>query len=124
MTVQFIRTGYQARYASGDIVTFPPSTEDSLIAGGWAITSAAVPNTNLAGSYRSGRAVIPAGQSTTTVVNPLVNAATSITAAISQSSADGTLTSIVRTIPSAGSFQIVGNGNATAAVQVAWDIGS
>ena len=121
MTIQFVRSGYQGTYQAGNIATLPPDTESALILGGWAINSAAVPNSSTAGSYRSGRAIIPAGSSSVVVTNPLVNAASSVTAAIAQAA---TLTSISRILPAAGSFTITGNANATAAVVVAWDLGN
>lgn len=124
MTIQFVRSGYQGTYQAGNIATLPPDTESALILGGWAINSAAVPNSSTAGSYRSGRAIIPAGSSSVVVTNPLVNAASSVTAAIAQAANDATLTSISRILPAAGSFTITGNANATAAVVVAWDLGN
>jgi hypothetical protein len=124
MTVRFLQPYSGNAYPAGSIATLPASTEEALITARIAENSTAVPTVNVSGSYRSGRAVVAAGQSTTTVQNPLVNASTSVNCQIAQSVADATFNTILRVVPSAGSFQIIGNANATAAVQVAWDIGS
>ncbi len=110
-------------YISGQIVELPKSTEDTLIAAGQATTSAGPPTT---GAFTTlapgGAAAIAAGQSSIVITNALVTAQSLIYAVISQAAADGTLTSIQRVLPAAGSFTIYGNANATATVTVDWAI--
>lgn len=66
----------------------------------------------------TGRSAFAAAASSLTITNSLVSA-TSIVWAVLQT-ADGTLTSILRVVPAAGSFTITGNAAATAATNVGW----
>lgn len=60
-----------------------------------------------------GRAAFAAAASAVTITNSLVTA--SSTVLVSLSAADATLTSILRTVPGAGSFTVTGNAAATGA---------
>jgi hypothetical protein len=109
-------------YPAGQVAQFEKSTEDSLVAqrlataGGTITTGAATANQN------QGRASIAAGQSSVVITNNLVNTSSVIECTLAQGTADTTLTSIVRVVPSAGSFQAFGNANATAAVIFDWKL--
>lgn len=69
---------------------------------------------------QSGRVAIAAAASSVVVTNTLVTATSRIFAVLQTS--DATLTQILRVVPAAGSFTIVGNVAATAAVNVAWKL--
>lgn len=109
-------------YPAGQIAQFEASTEQSLVAqrlatqGGTITSGAATANQN------QGRASIAAAASSVVITNNLVNANSVLEAVIAQGSADGTLTSVVRVVPAAGSFTIFGNAAATAAVVVDWKL--
>lgn len=111
--------GYQA----GTIVELPKSVEDSLVAAGQATVSAGPPTPGAVTTTMPGGAcAIAAGQSSVVITNPTVTAQSSIYAVVAQAAADTTLTQIVRVVPAAGSFTIVGNANATATTVVDWAI--
>lgn len=109
--------------AAGAITAFPASTEAALIAQGIAANSAAAPST---GAYTTaefaGRASIAAAGASVVITNPNVNANTKIWAAINQAAIDTTMTFVARIVPAAGSFTLVGNAAATAAVTIDWAI--
>lgn len=110
-------------YAAGTVAEFPKPTEDALIAQKFATTSAAKPTAGAVTTTQlSGKAAIATGASSVVITNALVNTTSKITAQISQSSADATLTSILRVIPAAGSFTITGNAAATADTEVQWNV--
>jgi hypothetical protein len=73
------------------------------------------------GVARSGAATIPIGASVIAVADPNITANSVVLAQYTGAAADATLTSILRVTLTAGTrFTIVGNANATAAVQVSW----
>jgi len=110
-------------YASGTIVEFPKPTEDALIAQKYAVTSSSKPTAGAVTSDQlSGKAAIAAGAASVVVTNAKINVTSKITAQVSQSAADATLTSILRVTPAAGSFTITGNANATADTEVQWKV--
>ncbi len=123
MTIRLTQT-YMGELPPGHVATFPPSVEADLIASRYAVDApgAVVTAGNQFVPYLSGRVGIAAGQSTVTIRNPQITAASTVNAAISQAAADATLTSIVRTTCAAGSATITGNANATAVVTVAFQI--
>ncbi len=69
-----------------------------------------------------GRVAIAAGSGSVVVTNSHVTAQSMIVAHIDQTAADGTLTQIVRIVPAAGTFAVYGNGSATAAVSVRFEV--
>jgi hypothetical protein len=109
--------------AAGTIATLPASTEQAIVAQGLGSVSAAVPT---AGAFTTsatrGYATIAAAAASVVITNPNVDATSIVGARVAQTTADGTLTSIVRVVPAAGSFTIFGNAAATAATVVSWDI--
>lgn len=110
-------------YASGTIAHFPKSTEDALVAQGYGTATTSKPTAGaVTTNQMSGKAAIAAGAASVVVTHAQVVANSKITAQVSQSSADATLTSILRVTPAAGSFTITGNANATADTEVQWTI--
>jgi hypothetical protein len=110
-------------YAAGTVCEFPSSTETALIAQKFAVTSAAKPTAGAVTTNQLvGKASIAAGAASVVVTQAQVNSTSKIVAQVSQSAADGTLTSILRVTPAAGSFTITGNANATADTEVAWEV--
>jgi hypothetical protein len=109
--------------AAGTVVNLPASTESAIVAQGLGSVSAAVPT---AGAFTTaataGFAAIAAGASSVVVTNPNVTASTVVDARVAQTTADTTLTSVLRVVPANGSFTIFGNANATAATVVSWTI--
>jgi len=111
-------------YAAGTVVNLPSSTESSLIAQNFAVASTAASTTSgaVTANVTSGKAAVAAGASSVVITNTLVDANSKIWAAVSQSTADTTFTSVLRIVPAAGSFTIFGPANATAATLVDWAI--
>lgn len=110
-------------YAAGTVAEFAKPTEDALIAQKFATTSSSKPTAGAVTTNQlNGKASIAAAATSVVVTNALVNTTSKITAQISQSAADSTLTSILRVIPAAGSFTITGNAAATADTEVQWNI--
>lgn len=121
MTVALTRA-YGA-YPAGAIVSLPASTEAAIIAQNIGTASAAAVTAGaITSNEHSGRLGIAAGTLSTVVTNPNVNPGTKIEAVINQAAADGTLTSIMRVVPGNGQFTVYGNANATAVVQVDWQL--
>lgn len=119
-----LNRGYMGLIA-GTVVGLSSNIESNLIASGMASANASKANiTPGAVTYNGiqGTVAIPAGQSSVTITNALIDANTKIMANIAQAAADGTLTSLPRIVPAAGSVTIYGNANATAAVVVDWSI--
>jgi hypothetical protein len=109
----------------GTIVGLSTNIEANLIAAGYASANASKANItpgNVAYDGIQGTVAIPAGQASVTITNPNIDANTKVIANIAQAAADGTLTSLPRIVPAAGSVTIYGNANATAAVVVDWSI--
>lgn len=69
------------------------------------------PGGNVTIDHASGKAAFAAGSATCTVTNNLVTAASTVIPVLQE--ADGTLTSILRCVPGAGSFVVTGNAAAT-----------
>lgn len=69
---------------------------------------------------RVGRVAIAIGAASVVVTNKLVTSSSVITAVLQSN--DATLTQLLRVVPGSGSFTITGNGNATAATNVAWSL--
>jgi hypothetical protein len=119
-----LNRGYMGLIA-GTVVGLSSNIEANLIASGQASANASKANiTPGAITYNGiqGSVAIPAGQSSVTITNALIDANTKVMANIAQAAADGTLTSLVRIVPAAGSVTIYGNANATAATVVDWSI--
>lgn len=111
-------------YAAGTVANFPTSTEAALIANGFATASTKASTTTgaVTANVTSGTVAVAAGSSSLVVTNALVDANSKIWAAVAQSTADTTFTSVVRIVPAAGSFTIFGPANATATTLVDWAI--
>lgn len=77
---------------------------------------------NVTISAARGRVAIAAGQSSVTVTASRATAQSVVAARIDQSTADTTLTSVVRVSVANGSFTIYGNASATATVPVRFAI--
>lgn len=119
MTVQFNRP--YLGYIAGQIATLDSATETALVQQGLAVFSVAAQTPGAVTVNASkGRAVIAAAATSVVVTNSFCAPESTVLAIISQAAADGTLTSIVRCTPAAGSFTITGNAASTAAVQVDW----
>lgn len=73
---------------------------------------------NVTNNSPRGRVAIAIGASTVVVTNNTVTATSTVLAVINQAATDATLTQILRVNAGAGTFTIVGNANATAAVVV------
>lgn len=107
----------------GAVAVFPTSTEAALVAQGLASVSAAVPTVGAQTIAASrGFAAIAIGASSVVITNPYVDATSVVQATVAQTTADATLTSVLRVVPAAGSFTIFGNANATAATVVSWEV--
>lgn len=110
-----------AGYPSGTVAVLPKETEDALIAQGLAVSSAAAPTTGAQTvNILRGRAAIAAGASSVVITCPQCTASSIVFATVAQTTADGTLTSVLRVTPAAGSFTINGNANATATTVINW----
>lgn len=126
VTISSLRP-YQG-YAAGSVVDLPAELEAALIAQGLAVnggtlTSGAQSPTvtgNQSIPILSGIVVIPAAGTSVTVNNATITATSKAVAAISQASADATLTSLVRVNCTAGVLTITGNAASTAAVRVSY----
>lgn len=115
-------------FAAGSVVEFPAELEAALVAqklatSGGTLTTGAQSSTVAVTPWvpvASGFVSIAAAASSLVVSNPAITSQSKAFAAISQSAADGTLTSIVRVFCQNGSMTITGNAGATAAVRVAY----
>jgi hypothetical protein len=109
---------------AGTITAMLTSVENALIAQGLASasTKANVTPGNVTANLMSGTVAIPVGANSVTITNNYVDGNTKVFASIAQAAADGTLTSLPRIVPAAGSVTIYGNANATAATIVDWVI--
>jgi hypothetical protein len=109
-------------YAAGTVVNLPTSTESSLVSQGFATVSTKASTTAgaVTANVTSGTAAVAAGASSVVITNNLVDANSKIWAAVGQSTADTTFTSVLRIVPAVGSFTIFGPANATAATLVDW----
>lgn len=70
----------------------------------------------------AGLCSIAAGASSVVITNSLVTAASVVHAQVAQTSADATLTDILRCVAAAGSFTIYGDANATATTVVSFHV--
>jgi hypothetical protein len=121
MTIALSR-GY-AGIAAGSVVKLSTALEASLIAQGYAATSAAALTTGAQTmNLNAGTVSIGAGAASVVVTNNLVDANTKIFAVIEQAAADVSLLRVERVVPAAGSFTIYGTAAATAATTVSWAI--
>lgn len=110
-------------YLAGTIVQLATQEEASLIAQGLGSNSAGPVTPGAVNtSAVSGRVAIAIGASSVVVTNPNVDANSKIVATVNQAANDGTLTSIQRIVPAAGSFTIFGNAAATAQVNIDWTL--
>jgi hypothetical protein len=109
---------------AGTVTAMLTSVEAALVAQGLASasTKANVTPGNVTANLMSGTVAIPAGANSVTITNQYIDTNTKVSANIAQVAADGTLTSLPRVVPAAGSVTIYGNANATAAVIVDWVI--
>ena len=110
-------------YLAGTIVQLPTSIESALIAQGLASNSAAGPVTPGAvnsGGQTGGRVGFAAAASTLVVTSALCTTESKVMGFLSNAAADTTALSITRILPANGSFTIVLNAAATAAVAVDW----
>lgn len=124
-----------AGFPAGAVVEFSKELEASLVGQGLASTSSGpvtpgaqtqqVP-INPALPCLAGTAAIAAGSSSVVITNPALNANCKAFAQISQATADGTATSIVRAVcadgagGAPGTLTIFANANATAATEVSY----
>lgn len=108
----------------GSTVGLATNIEQALIAQGLASAAlkANITPGNVTANIFTGTVAIPAGSGSVTITNQYIDANSKVLANISQAAADGTLTSLPRIVPAAGSVTIYGNANATAAVLVDWVI--
>jgi hypothetical protein len=115
--------GY-AGYAAGTVVNLPTSLENTLIAQGWGTASTVALTTtgDVTANVLTGICAIPAGSSSITIKNNLVDASTPISASVCQAAADGTLLRVERVVSAAGSFTIYGTANATATTLIKWAV--
>lgn len=120
MTV-LLKAAY-AGYLAGTTVMLPTNLENALIAQGLASAALAANITtgNVTANALNGRAAIPAGSSSVTITNSLVDANTKVDAVVAQAAADGTLLRIERVLCAAGSVTLYGTANATATTFVDW----
>lgn len=127
MTVALNRS-YQG-FPAGTIVDLDAVTEAALVTQGIASTSSAAITagaqsiTAVPSPWQpvvSGYAAIAAAAASVVITIPGVTAQHKASATISQSGADGTLTSIVRVLCGNGTVTITGNAAATAQVRVAY----
>lgn len=110
-------------YPAGVVVEFASSVEASLIAQGYATASVAVPTAgNTTTLALQGSAAVAAAAGSVTITHPQVDASTKVWACIGQAAADGTALYVARVVPTAGSFTIYMNANATAATVVDWAV--
>lgn len=123
MAVLLGSKGYKG-YLAGTVVNLPVGEEAALVAQGLATTSAVASTTtgNVTANVLTGICAIAAGASSIVITNELVNAASHITAYVSQATADGTLLRVERVVAAAGSFTIYGTANATATTLIAWKV--
>lgn len=112
-----------AGYPVSQVVTLPTSTETALIAAGLATASTAASTTtgNVTANVPSGKVAFAAAATSVVITNTLIDASSKVYAAISQASADTTLTAL-RVVPAAGSVTIFANAAATATTLVDWAI--
>ena len=121
MTIALSR-GY-AGLASGAVVKLSTALEASLIAQGYAATSAAALTTGAQTcNLTQGTVSVAIGASSLVVTNSLVDANSKVFAVVAQAAADGTLLRVERVVCAAGSFTIYGTANATAATTIDWSI--
>lgn len=121
MTIALTRS--YAGYPAGTNAQFDTPTETALVQQGFGSITAALPTAGaMSTTQPNGRATIATGTLSVVVSNPSVTTQSKVTASINQATADGTLTSILRVVPAAGSFTVYGNANATAPVAVDWVI--
>ncbi len=127
MTVSLNRA-YQG-FAPGQVVDLDAATEAALIAQGIASSSSAAITpgnqsvTAVPAPWQpvmAGYAAIATASTNVVITVPGVTAQHKAWAAIAQSGADGTLTSIVRVLCGTGTVTITGNAAATAQVRVAY----
>ena len=111
-------------YASGSVASFSSSEEAALIAQGLATASTVASTTtgNVTANAMQGTVAIPAGSSSLTVTNNLVDANTSVDVVIRQTAQDSTLTAIPLVVPANGSFTMYANATATATVLASWKL--
>lgn len=109
---------------AGTVTATATSVESGLIAQGLASasTKASVTPGNVTANMMTGTVAIAAGSNSVTITSQYIDANTKVFATIAQAAADGTLTSLPRIVPAAGSVTIYGNANATATVLVDWVI--
>lgn len=101
----------------GDLVGFTSASGHEFAHPGARNDSSATPGASTQQGTQ-GRVAIAIGASSVVITNANVNPQSTVVAVLTGAAADGTLTSILRVTPGAGSFTITGNANATAAVQV------
>jgi len=107
--------------AANTTATLPASTEEAIVAQGLGSFTTNIPTPGpFTTSATRGFAAIPAGASSVVITNPNATSTTVIDARVSQTIADGTLTSVTRVVPANGLFTIFGNANAAAATVVSW----
>ena len=110
-------------YLAGTITMLRSTEEASLIAQGFATTSAGpVTPGNVSTTATDGRVGIAAAGTSVTITNPAIVPDTQIVASLSNAAADTTATSITRIAKSAGSVTFYLNAAATAAVAIDWAI--
>jgi hypothetical protein len=119
--------GYQG-YNAGTVVQLPTTTEQSLIAQGYAVTSAGPVTAGPvnAGNLNQGRVVAAAAASSVVVTNSSITAESKVFAVIAQAAADGTALYVARIVCTAATasvpafFTIYLNAAATAGTTIDW----
>lgn len=107
---------------AGTIIQLQTSEEAALVAQGIASVSTGTP---VAGAVTlnslQGRVVVAAGATSVVVTNSLVDASSKIWAVVAQATGDAVATSVLRVVPTAGSFTIY-TLTATADTQIDWSV--
>lgn len=120
MTVTLNRS--YAGYVTGTVRQLRTSTEDALVAGGFATDGGTITTGAVTTTETQGRVSVAAGASSLVVTNANVTAESKVFAVVAQAAADGTLLRVERIVCADGSFTIYGTANATAATLIDWCI--
>lgn len=115
-------------YLAGTIVQLPTSTENALIAQGYAVTSAGPVTSGAvnAGNQNQGRVAAGVGATSVAVTNSNITAESKVFAVIAQAAADGTALYVARVVCTAATasvpafFTIYLNAATTAATTIDW----
>jgi hypothetical protein len=122
MTV-LLNRAYQG-YPAGSVAELSTDAESALIAQGLASTAlgTAITIGSTTANVPSGTVAIGAAGTSVVITNSLIDANSKVYAIVAQSTADATLTSVVRVVCGPGNVQIFGNAAATATTYIDWAI--